>query len=103
MPLTRSLPKVCTGNMSRATADATEDAADMGKVTAMVTAKAIATERDITKADAAADMVRVTAMVTVKAIVTEKATTKEVAAAIIKNSGHVASARIHIGRIAWPL
>lgn len=103
MPLTRSLPKVCTENMSRATADATEDAADMGKVTAMVTAKAIATERDITKADAAADMVRVTAMVTVKAIATEKATTKEVAAAIIKNSGHVASARIHIGRIARPL
>ena len=130
MPLTRSLPKVCTGNMSRATADATEDAADMGKVTAMVTAKAIATERDITKADAAADMVRVTAMVTVKAIATERditkadaaadmgkvtamvtvkaiATerdiTKEDAAAIIKNSGHVASARIHIGRIARPL
>ena len=69
MPLTRSLPKACTGNMSRATADATEDAADMVRATAMVTAKAIATERDITKADAAADMVRVTAMVTVKAIV----------------------------------
>lgn len=76
MPLTRSLPKVCTGNMSRATADATEDAADMVRVTAMVTVKAIATERDITKEDAAA---------------------------IIKNSGHVASARIHIGRIARPL
>ena len=116
MPLTRSLPKACTGNMSRATADATEDAADMVRVTAMVTAKAIATERDITKADAAVDMVRVTAMATVKAIATEKATTKEVAAAdtgkvmakedaaaIIKNSGHVASARIHIGRIARPL
>ena len=103
MPLTRSLPKACTENMSRATADATEDAADMVRVTAMVTAKAIATERDITKEDAAADMVRVTAMVTAKAIATEKATTKEVAAAIIKNSGHVASARIHIGRIARPL
>lgn len=76
MPLTRSLPKACTENMSRATADATEDAADTVRVTAMVTAKAIATERDITKADAAA---------------------------IIKNSGHVASARIHIGRIARPL
>ena len=73
MPLTRSLPKACTGNMSRATADATEDAADMVRVTAMVTAKAIATEKATTKADAAA---------------------------IIKNSGHVASARIHIGRIA---
>ena len=83
MPLTRSLPKACTGNMSRATADATE--------------------RDITKADAAADMVRDTAMVTAKAIATEKATTKADAAAIIKNSGHVASARIHIGRIARPL
>ena len=103
MPLTRSLPKACTGNMSRATADATEDAADMVRVTAMATVKAIATERDITKADAAADMVRVTAMVTAKAIATEKATTKEDAAAIIKNSGHVASARIHIGRIARPL
>jgi hypothetical protein len=68
----------------------------MVRVTAMVTAKAIATERDITKEVAAADMVRVTAMVTVKAIATEKATTKEVAAAIIKNSGHVASARIHL-------
>ena len=72
------MPKACTGNMSRATADATEDAADMVRVTAMVTVKAIATERDITKADAAADMVRVTAMVTAKAIATEKATTKEV-------------------------
>lgn len=89
MPLTRSLPKACTGNMSRATADATEDAADMVRVTAMVTAKAIATERDITKEDAAAD--------------TGKVMAKEDAAAIIKNSGHVASARIHIGRIARPL
>ena len=89
--------------MSRATADATEDAADMVRVTAMATVKAIATEKATTKEVAAADMVRVTAMVTVKAIATEKATTKEVAAAIIKNSGHVASARIHIGRIARPL
>ena len=120
MPLTRSLPKACTENMSRATADATEDAADMVRVTAMVTVKAIATERDITKADAAADtgkvMARVTAMVTAKAIATERDITKEDAAAdtgkvmakedaaaIIKNSGHVASARIHIGRIARPL
>ena len=69
----------------------------------MVTAKAIATEKATTKEVAAADMVRVTAMVTAKAIATEKATTKADAAAIIKNSGHVASARIHIGRIARPL
>ena len=55
----------------------------------MVTVKAIATEKATTKEVAAAD--------------TEKATTKEDAAAIIKNSGHVASARIHIGRIARPL
>ena len=93
--------------MSRATADATEDAADMVRVTAMATVKAIATERDITKADAAAVMVKVMvrdiAMVTAKAIAMEKATTREDAAIIRKNSGHVASARIHIGRIARPL
>lgn len=116
MPLTRSLPKACTENMSRATADATEDAADMVRVTAMVTVKAIATEKGTTKEVAAADTGKVTAMVTAKAIATERDITKEDAAAdtgkvmakedaaaIIKNSGHVASARIHIGRIARPL
>lgn len=102
MPLTRSLPKACTGNMSRATADATEDAADMVRVTAMATVKVIATEKATTKEVAAADMGKVITKVDAAAD-TGKVMAKEDAAAIIKNSGHVASARIHIGRIARPL